>query len=216
MPIFALDDALRFPPVHLAEGSGLLAMGGDLSPERLILAYKSGIFPWYDHPPILWWCPDPRFVLFPVDFKVSKNLKPLLKNNTFEFTINIAFSQVIDHCKEIFRPGQDGTWITEEVKAGYVKLHELGFAHSAEVWQQGELVGGLYGIKIGKVFFGESMFSLVSNASRYAFAKYMDVLKSEDIRVIDCQIHSDYLESMGAEMIDGKEFDRLLERYCRG
>jgi leucyl/phenylalanyl-tRNA--protein transferase len=190
LPIFALDDALRFPPVHLAEGSGLLAMGGDLSPERLILAYKSGIFPWYDHPPILWWCPDPRFVLFPVDFKVSKNLKPLLKNNTFEFTINIAFSQVIDHCKEIFRPGQDGTWITEEVKAGYVKLHELGF--------------------------GESMFSLVSNASRYAFAKYMDVLKSEDIRVIDCQIHSDYLESMGAEMIDGKEFDRLLERYCRG
>jgi leucyl/phenylalanyl-tRNA--protein transferase len=216
LPIFALDDSLCFPPVHLAEGSGLLAMGGDLSPERLILAYKSGIFPWYDHPPILWWCPDPRFVLFPDEFKVSKSLRPLLKKNAFEFTINKSFSRVIDYCKEVLRPGQDGTWITEEVKAVYVKLHELGFAHSAEVWQQGELVGGLYGIKIGKVFFGESMFSLVSNASRYAFAKYMDVLKSEDIRVIDCQIHSDYLESMGAGMIDGKEFDRLLERYCRG
>lgn len=190
-------------------------MGGDLSPERLILAYKSGIFPWYDHPPILWWCPDPRFVLFPDEFKMSKSLRPLLKKNAFEFTINKDFSQVIDHCKEIFRSGQDGTWITEEVKAAYVRLHKLGYAHSAEVWQQDELVGGLYGIKIGKVFFGESMFSLVSNASRYAFARYIDVLKSEDIQVIDCQIHSDYLESMGARMIGGKEFDRLLERYCR-
>jgi len=215
LPIFALDDSLYFPPVHLAEGSGLLAMGGDLSPERLILAYKSGIFPWYDHPPILWWCPDPRFVLFPDEFKMSKSLRPLLKKNAFEFTINKDFSQVIDHCKEIFRSGQDGTWITEEVKAAYVRLHKLGYAHSAEVWQQDELVGGLYGIKIGKVFFGESMFSLVSNASRYAFARYIDVLKSEDIQVIDCQIHSDYLESMGARMIGGKEFDRLLERYCR-
>lgn len=215
MPIFALDDSLYFPPVHLAEGSGLLAIGGNLSPERLILAYRSGIFPWYDHPPVLWWCPNPRFVLFPNEFKISKSLKSLLNKNAFIFTINNAFEQVIDYCKNIPRAGQDGTWITPEVKAAYTKMHELGHAHSAEVWRSGKLVGGLYGIKIGKVFFGESMFSLVSNASRYAFAMYIEALKNEHIQLIDCQIHSEYLESMGARMIAGNEFDELLEKYCR-
>ena len=212
MAIFALSDELIFPPVHLAEPNGLLAIGGDLSPERLLLAYRSGIFPWYDEPPILWWSPDPRFVLFPDELKISKSLKPLLNRNAFEFTTNKAFKEVIEHCKKVPRPGQDGTWINEELIASYTKLHEMGYAHSAEVWHNDELVGGLYGIKLGKIFFGESMFSLVSNASRYAFVKYGQQLKNEGIELIDCQIHSEYLESMGARMIEGEEFQEWLKK----
>jgi len=211
MAIFALSDELIFPPVHLAEPNGLLAIGGDLSPERLLLAYRSGIFPWYDAPPILWWCPNPRFVLFTDELKLSKSLKPLLNRNAFEFTTNTAFKQVIEYCKRIPRTGQDGTWINEEIIHAYIKLHELGFAHSAEVWQNNMLVGGLYGLKIGRIFFGESMFSLVSNASRYAFAKFTQQLRKENIGLIDCQIHSEYLESMGARMIDGKEFQQKIK-----
>lgn len=210
MAIFALDDEIIFPPVHLAEPNGLLAIGGDLSTERLLLAYRSGIFPWYDEPPILWWSPDPRFVLFPDELKINKSLKPLLNRNAFEFTTNKAFKKVIENCKKIPRPGQDGTWINDEVIQAYTKLHEMGYAHSAEVWQNDELVGGLYGIKMGEIFFGESMFSLVSNASRYAFTKYVQQLKTEGIGLIDCQIHSAYLESMGARMIDGKDFQEWL------
>lgn len=213
MAIFALDDELFFPPVHLAEPNGLLAIGGDLSAERLILAYRSGIFPWYDEPPILWWSPDPRFVLFPNEFKIAKSLKPLLKRKAFDFTTNRAFKKVMEHCKNVFRSDQSGTWINEEIIETYCELHTKGYAHSAEVWQNGELVGGLYGIKIGKVFFGESMFSLVSNASRYAFAKYVSLLTQEGVELIDCQIHSDYLESMGARMIEGEMFQQLLHRY---
>lgn len=213
MPIFALDDSLHFPPTHLAEGSGLLAMGGDLSPERLMLAYKSGIFPWYEKPPILWWSPDPRFVLFPDEFRVNKTVKALLKKNYFDFTINQSFDEVINHCKKIYRPGQEGTWITNEVKIAYSKLHEMGIAQSAEVWLHGKLVGGLYGVLINHVFFGESMFSLVSNASRYAFAKYMQHLRQLRVQLIDCQIHSDYLESMGAKMITGSEFQQYLKKW---
>ncbi|MFV0607465.1 MAG: leucyl/phenylalanyl-tRNA--protein transferase [Niabella sp.] len=215
MAIFALDNKLLFPPVHLAESNGLLAIGGDLLPERLLLAYRSGIFPWYDAPPVLWWCPNPRFVLFPNELKIRKSLKPLLNRNAFEFTINKAFGEVITACMEIPRSDQFGTWINDDVIEAYCKLHNMGYAHSAEVWQNGTLVGGLYGIKINQVFFGESMFSLVSNASRYAFTKYVAHLKQENISVIDCQIHSEYLESMGAKMIDGKEFDDLLELHCR-
>lgn len=211
MAIFALSDELIFPPVHLAEPNGLLAIGGDLSPERLLLAYRSGIFPWYDEPPVLWWSPDPRFVLFPGELKISKSLKPLLNRNAFEFTTNKAFKKVIEYCKDIPRPGQDGTWINDEVIASYTQLHTMGYAHSAEVWQNGELVGGLYGIKIGKIFFGESMFSLVSNASRYAFTMYVQQLKTEGIELIDCQIHSEYLESMGAKMIGGDVFQKYLK-----
>jgi len=208
--IFALDDQLIFPPVHLAEPNGLLAIGGDLSTERLLLAYRSGIFPWYDEPPILWWSPDPRFVLFPDELKITKSLKPLLNRNAFKFTTNRAFKDVIRHCRKVSRPGQDGTWINENIIDAFVQLHEMGYAHSAEVWQDDGLVGGLYGIKLGKMFFGESMFSLVSNASRYAFAKYVQQLKAEDIGLIDCQIHSEYLESMGARMIGRAEFQEWL------
>ncbi len=210
MAIFALSDELLFPPVHLAEPNGLLAIGGDLSPERLLLAYRSGIFPWYDEPPVLWWSPDPRFVLFPDELRISRSVKPLLNREAFEFTTNKAFIQVMEHCKTVPRAGQDGTWINDEVIAAYTRLHEMGYAHSAEVWQNGKLAGGLYGIKIGNIFFGESMFSLVSNASRYAFIKYVQQLQQEGVTLIDCQIHSDYLESLGARMIKGKEFQERL------
>ncbi len=210
MPLFALDNEIIFPPVHLAEPDGLLAMGGDLSPERLLLAYKSGIFPWYEGDHILWWCPDPRFVLFPDELRISKSIKPLLKRNDFEFTTDKAFAEVIHHCKKIVRPGQEGTWITDEVEKAYIKMHELGYAHSAEVWKDGELAGGLYGIRLGKVFFGESMFSKQSNASRYAFIKYVQQLKEEGIQLIDCQVYTEYLESMGATMILRSDFIRLL------
>jgi leucyl/phenylalanyl-tRNA--protein transferase len=207
-----LDKELAVPPVHLAEPDGLLAIGGDLSPERLLLAYRSGIFPWYEGDHILWWCPDPRFVLFPEELKISKTIKPLFKNNAFDFTINKAFDQVIHCCKETKRPGQESTWITDEVEKAYCKLHELGYACSAEVWKEGELVGGLYGIRLGKVFFGESMFSKISNASRFAFIKYVQQLKEEGIELIDCQIYTDYLESFGAKMIGRKEFINLLNK----
>ena len=213
MPLFALDNEIIFPPVHLAEPDGLLAMGGDLSPERLLLAYRSGIFPWYEGDHILWWCPDPRFVLFPDALKISKNIKPLLSRNEFAFTINKAFAKVIHHCKKIKRPGQEGTWITDEVEKAYIKMHELGYAHSAEVWKDGDLAGGLYGIRLGKVFFGESMFSKQSNASRYAFIKYVQQLKEEGIQLIDCQVYTEYLESMGATMILRKDFIRLLHEW---
>lgn len=210
MPIFALDKELVFPPVHLAEPDGLLAMGGDLSTERLLLAYRNGIFPWYEGDTVLWWCPDPRFVLFPHELKISKSIKPLLNRNEFEFTTNKAFASVIHHCKNTTRPGQEGTWITDEVERAYTRLHQLGYAHSAEVWYNGELAGGLYGIRMGSVFFGESMFSLVSNASRYAFIKYVQQLKSEGVTLIDCQVYTEYLESLGARMIDRKDFIERL------
>lgn len=216
MPIFAIEKEPFFPPVHLAEPDGLLAMGGDLSPERLLLAYKSGIFPWYEGDTILWWCPHPRFVLFPEEFKMSKSLKTVLNKNAFEFTINKAFAQVIHHCKEIKRPGQQGTWITDEVEKAYCKMHELGHAHSAEVWKDGKLAGGLYGIKMGKVFFGESMFSKETNASRYGFTNYVQQLKKEGIELIDCQVYTAYLESFGARMIDRKKFIALLRELIPG
>jgi leucyl/phenylalanyl-tRNA--protein transferase len=210
MSVFALDDSLYFPPVNLADPDGLIALGGDLSPERLLLAYRSGIFPWFDSPPVLWWSPDPRFVLFPAEFRRSKSLKSTLRKNTFEFTVNKAFDQVIGYCQKVPRSGQDGTWITDDMKSAYLELHRLGFAYSAEVWNQGRLVGGLYGVKIGKVFFGESMFSLESQASRIAMANYMDELQDEGIQLIDCQVYSDYLESMGARMIPRESFLKFL------
>ena len=214
MPLFVLDNEIVFPPVHLSEPDGLLAMGGDLSVERLLLAYRSGIFPWYEGDTILWWCPDPRFVLFPGELKINKTTKALLKRNEngFEFNTNKAFAQVINNCKETIRPGQEGTWITDEVEKAYTRLHQLGHAHSAEVWSNGELVGGLYGIILGKVFFGESMFSKVSNASRYAFIQFVQQLQEKGIELIDCQVYTEYLESMGARMIERKEFSSLLKR----
>ncbi|MGZ8518355.1 MAG: leucyl/phenylalanyl-tRNA--protein transferase [Chitinophagaceae bacterium] len=213
MPLFVLDQTLYFPPAHLAESDGLLAMGGDLSPERLLLAYRSGIFPWYEEEPILWWSPDPRFVLFPGELKISRSIRPLLNRNEFAFTINKAFKEVIAQCKKIDRPGQYGTWITDEVENAFLKMHKLGYAHSAEAWKNNELVGGFYGVRLGKIFFGESMFSKLSNASRYAFIKYVEQLKQEGVELIDCQVYTEYLESFGARMIPGKEFTQLLKKW---
>lgn len=213
MSLFFIDtDDLYFPPVNTAENDGLLAIGGDLLPDRLLLAYKSGIFPWYESEVPLWWCPDPRFVLFPEEIKIRKSVRQLLEKEHFEFTINKAFSKVIHHCRKIKRPWQEGTWIRPEVENAYCKMHELGYAHSAEVWKDGELMGGLYGIRLGKVFFGESMFSKVSDASRYAFIKYVEVLKSEGVQLIDCQIWSGYLESLGARMIKREEFIDYMKK----
>ena len=212
MSIFVLDSKMSFPPTHLASRDGLLAIGGDLSPERLLLAYRNGIFPWYEGEDILWWSPDPRFVLFPSEIKISKSVKPLLNRNAFHFTINKAFNDVINRCKKIYRPGQEGTWITDEVEAAFTRMHQLGYAHSAEVWKNDELVGGVYGLKLGKVFFGESMFSDVSNASRFAFIRYTEHLKIEGVELIDCQVYTEYLESFGAKMIPGREFKKLLHK----
>ncbi|HMH21773.1 MAG TPA: leucyl/phenylalanyl-tRNA--protein transferase [Puia sp.] len=211
MSLFVLDNELIFPPVGLAEPDGLLAIGGDLSTERLLLAYRSGIFPWYEGRHILWWCPDPRFVLVPGELSVSKSMQQLIKKNHFEFTVNKAFGDVIANCKTISRRGQDGTWITDEVRLAYTRLHGEGYAHSAEAWQNGELVGGLYGIRIGKVFFGESMFSKMSNASKYAFISYTRQLQSEGVQLIDCQVYTGHLESLGARMIPREDFIRLID-----
>jgi leucyl/phenylalanyl-tRNA--protein transferase len=179
MPIYVLDSKLWFPPVTDADSEGLLAMGGDLSVNRLLIAYKNGIFPWFDADIPLWWSPDPRFVLFPSDLQISKSMQSLIKKRSFQYTTNRAFRDVIAQCKSVKRREQDGTWITDVVEQAYIELHELGFAHSAEVWNDGKLVGGLYGIKMGKVFFGESMFSLMNNASKYAFISYVEELKME-------------------------------------
>jgi leucyl/phenylalanyl-tRNA---protein transferase len=216
MPLFALEKELIFPPVQLAEPDGLLAVGGDLSQERLLLAYKSGIFPWYEGKHILWWSPDPRFVLFPGELKVSKSMNQLIRKNAFEFTINKAFSEVISNCKTIARREQESTWITDEVKTAYINLHKNGYAHSAEVWLNNELVGGLYGIRLGKVFFGESMFSKISNASKYAFIKYVQQLRSENVELIDCQVYTEHLESLGAEMISREKFVAMLKKMIDG
>lgn len=212
MALFAIGKELSFPPVHLSEPDGLLAMGGDLSPERILLAYRNGIFPWYEGTHILWWSPDPRFVLFPEELKVSKSTQALLKRNAFDFTVNTAFREVINQCRSISRKDQEGTWITPAVKDAYIKLHESGHAHSAEVWQNGALQGGLYGVRIGKVFFGESMFSNKSNASKYAFTRYVQLLQAEEVTLIDCQVYTPYLESFGARMLPREEFVHMLKK----
>ena len=211
MPVFALGASLLFPPVHLAAPDGLIAIGGDLSIQRLLAAYRNGIFPWYDGKPILWWCPDPRFVLFPGQLKVSKSMHKLVQRNTFTFTVNNAFAEVIAGCKNTSRNGQHGTWITDDIQAAYTALHHAGYAHSAEVWTGGRLVGGLYGIRLGNVFFGESMFSHESNASKYAFIRYVQLLQQEGVALIDCQMHTNHLESLGATMISRNEFIALLK-----
>ena len=215
MPVFALDKELYFPPAEVAEPDGLLAIGGDLSPERLLLAYRRGIFPWYEGQFILWWSPDPRFVLFPDELKVSKSMKVLLNKNAFDFTVNKSFKEVIRNCKEVKRAGQLGTWITDEVESAYIHMHELGYACSAEAWKDGELVGGVYGIKLGKIFFGESMFSNVSNGSKYAFIKFVEYLQQQGVELIDCQVYTEHLESLGARMIPRQQFLEYLKKWTR-
>lgn len=206
-----LNDKLIFPSVEMATDEGIVAIGGDLGVERLLLAYNSGIFPWYNEDePIVWWSPDPRFVLFPEKLRITKSMQSVLNNGTFRFTINRAFTAVIQNCKTVYRKEQKGTWITPAVQQAYTQLHELGFAHSAETWLNGELVGGLYGIRLGKVFFGESMFSKVSNASKFAFINYIKQLQKEKVALIDCQVYTAHLESLGAKMIERKKFIALL------
>ncbi|WP_410503374.1 leucyl/phenylalanyl-tRNA--protein transferase [Gillisia sp. CAL575] len=189
-------------------------MGGDLSVERLLDAYNHGIFPWYDaSEPILWWSPDPRMVLFPENLKVSKSMRQLFKKESFQVTYNQDFNGVIENCAVIKRAGQNGTWITQEIKDAYLKLHHLGIVQSVEVWQNSELVGGLYGIylKEKKIFCGESMFAKVSNASKYGFITYVNKLKEEGVSLIDCQIYTEHLNSLGASEIPRKEFLSFLK-----
>ncbi|MGN6615619.1 MAG: leucyl/phenylalanyl-tRNA--protein transferase [Ilyomonas sp.] len=211
MALNVLHKKIWFPPVTDALEDGLLALGGDLSTERLLAAYKKGIFPWYDGDVPLWWCPDPRFVLYPHELKVSKSMSRLLKQQAFTFTVNTAFEKVIDACQQITRPNQDGTWINDELKQSYIHLHHLGYAHSAEVWKDGELAGGLYGVRLGKIFFGESMFSAISNASKYAFMSYVHELIKEGVALIDCQVYTDHLASLGARMISRDNFIHQLK-----
>lgn len=213
MPLYQLpdDDPHWFPPVEGALPDGLLAVGGDLSPERLLAAYRRGIFPWYNEgEPPLWWSPDPRCVLFPDKLRVSHSMRPLLRRDVFSFRINTDFANVMRGCQSATRPGQDGTWITEEVIDAYTRLHHIGVAHSAEAWQDGKLVAGLYGVLLGKVFFGESMFSTVSNGSKWAFAKWVEELRRRGVGLIDCQVETDHLMSLGAELIPRQRFGELI------
>jgi leucyl/phenylalanyl-tRNA--protein transferase len=206
--IFRLDERLLFPDPALAEPDGLLALGGDLSVDRLLLAYRQGIFPWYsDETPILWYAPHERFVLFPQELNVSKTMRQVLRSNKFTVTVDHSFKEVIAACSQIGRPGQDGTWITDDMQAAYLELHQQGYAHSVEVWQDGELAGGLYGVQAGKVFCGESMFSKVSNASKVALIH----LCGMGYKLIDCQVYTEHLASMGARMISRDEYMGILQ-----
>ena len=206
MGLFLLDEKIWFPPVEDAMEDGLLAFGGDLSVERLLLGYQQGIFPWFDGGVPLWWSPDPRCVLFPQDLKVSHSMKPLLKRNAFDFSIDTHFREVIVNCQLAKRRGDPGTWITEEIVDSYCRLFELGHAHCAAAWKNGKMAGGLYGVKINNVFCGESMFSNEPNASKYAFIRYVEYLASTGVKLIDCQINNPHLESLGATMIPRTTF----------
>ncbi|HMB65187.1 MAG TPA: leucyl/phenylalanyl-tRNA--protein transferase [Eudoraea sp.] len=206
-----LTDRLEFPPLEHASSEGLLAVGGDLSPERLRMAYENGIFPWFNEDSlILWWSPDPRMVLFPEELKISKSMRRVYESNRFRFTRNHNFKGVIDQCASVERKGQPGTWITATMKQAYLKLHELGMAISYEVWEGKELVGGLYGIDLGHVFCGESMFSLKSNASKCAFICLVKNLREKHYKLIDCQMYTPHLESLGAREIPRDNFLKIL------
>jgi leucyl/phenylalanyl-tRNA--protein transferase len=215
-----LSKEIVFPNVALASPEGIVAFGGDLSPERLTLAYKSGIFPWFTQgEPIIWYSPDPRMVLYPERLKISKSMRKILRERAFQITFNKCFKEVISNCKTISRNDQHGTWITDEMKTAYIKLHEMGVAKSVEVWKNKELVGGLYGIDLstkksdlGSVFCGESMFSKVSNASKVAFIHLVQKLQNKGCQLIDCQVYNNHLASLGAEEIPRKEFLRILQK----
>ncbi|MDX2305476.1 MAG: leucyl/phenylalanyl-tRNA--protein transferase [Microscillaceae bacterium] len=212
MKYYFLDNRLIFPPVEMANEHGILAIGGDLSVSRLLLAYQSGIFPWFSPgEPILWWAPDPRFVLYPEKLYVSKSMRQLFKKQPFEVTLDQSFQKVIANCRQIPRKAQDGTWITEDMQEAYKDLHGLGYAHSVEVWQENELVGGLYGVSLGRCFFGESMFAKVSNASKYGFIFLVEKLREYQFQLIDCQVYTDHLGSLGAELIPRTQFMEELE-----
>ena len=209
--VFRLQkNVISFPDSSLADPDGLLAVGGDLSKERLLLAYQNGIFPWFSEgDPICWFAPHERCVIFPQHLKISKSMKKVLKDQVFTITTNLAFSEVIRNCASVSRKMQDGTWITRDMRKAYTKLHESGHAHSVEVWQEGKLVGGLYGVKVNQVFCGESMFSLVSNASKAAL---IWLSQHPSIKMIDCQLPNEHLLSLGAEMISRAEYLELLRQ----
>ena len=210
--MYYLTKELSFPPVSQTNSTGILALGGDLSPERLQLAYKSGIFPWFeDGEPITWWSPNPRMVLFLDELIVSKSMRNILNRNIFTVTFNQNFRDVISNCQNIKRDGQNGTWITNDMIEAYCKLNELGIAKSVEVWQNEKLVGGLYGIDLGNVFCGESMFSTVSNASKVAFIALVNELKKANYKLLDCQVYNPHLESLGCREIDRTDFMEILE-----
>ncbi len=209
--IYRLSSDLYFPAVETASPEGILAYGGDLSPERLLLAYRSGIFPWFeDDQPILWWSPAQRMVLFLDELVVSKSMRNVINRGVFRVTFNTQFRSVITHCQQIVRDGQSGTWITHEMLEAYCKLHEMGIAKSVEVWQDDLLVGGLYGVDLGHIFCGESMFSKVPNASKMAFIALAGQLKNDNYKLLDCQVYNEHLESLGCREIDRGEFMRIL------
>ena len=210
--MYFLTKELYFPPVEETSYQGVLAIGGDLSPQRLLLAYQNGIFPWYnDDEPILWWSPAERMVVSPQLYKVSKSIRNLLNQRKFQITFNQNFKEVIVNCKNADRKAQDGTWISEDIISAYLKLHEMGYAKSVEVWQNNELVGGLYGVDLGHVFCGESMFSKVPNASKIAFVWLVNYLKQNNYKLLDCQVHNDHLEKLGAFEISRETFMRVLK-----
>ena len=210
--MYLLSKEIAFPPVYLADKDGLLAIGGDLSVERLKLAYKSGIFPWFNKgEPIIWYSPDPRMVLFPKNLKISKSMKQIIRKNEFKITFNQNFTEVISNCKNMYRGNQGGTWITNEMQQAYIKLHEKGISKSVEVWQNDELVGGLYGLDLGHIFCGESMFSKVSNTSKLAFIYLVQKLEKQNYKLIDCQVYNNHLASMGASEISRVAFLKFLK-----
>jgi leucyl/phenylalanyl-tRNA---protein transferase len=213
MPVFRLTEKLVFPPVDLSTKEGIIAIEGDLSPERLLLAYSSGIFPWYnDDEPIIWWSPDPRFVLFPEKIRISDSLRKEIRRNKFEITYDRDFEDVIKGCSNSPRKNQNGTWITSEMIDAYIGLHRLGFAHSVEARVNGEIVGGLYGVSLGRCFMGESMFTKVPNASKVAFATLVADLIKKNFAIIDSQVYTDHLSNFGAENIPRKEYLKYLDK----
>jgi leucyl/phenylalanyl-tRNA--protein transferase len=210
--MYYLSPELVFPPINQANRDGILAIGGDLSPERLQLAYKSGIFPWFEEgEPIMWWSPNPRMVLFLDELIVTKSMRNILNRNIFTVTFNQNFRDVISNCQNIKRDGQNGTWINNDMIEAYCKLNELRIAKSVEVWQDEKLIGGLYGIDLGHIFCGESMFSLVSNASKVAFIALVNKLKKENYKLLDCQVYNPHLESLGCREIDRIDFMEILK-----
>lgn len=217
MPVFQLNNYPLFPPAHLADESGLLAIGGKLQPDWILMAYENGIFPWFnENEPILWWSPDPRMVLFPNELRISKTMKQVLNREVFEVKFDTRFADVIMQCGESRRNHREGTWITPEMQTAYIQLHELGVAHSAEAYNKnGELVGGLYGLAIGSCFFGESMFSLESNASKAAFITLVNWLKERNFTLIDCQVASEHLASLGAKEISRENFFEWLKKALK-
>jgi leucyl/phenylalanyl-tRNA---protein transferase len=216
MPVFLIAEKLVFPPVHLSTKEGLLAVGGDLSPDRLLLAYKSGIFPWYSgDEPILWWSPDPRLVLYPRELKISTSLRKTLRRRRFRVTLDTAFDQVIRKCAQVRIANGTGTWITPEMERAYCRLHRLGYAHSIEAWHADQLVGGLYGISLGRAFFGESMFSAQSDASKVCLSHLAYHLIERGFHLIDCQVPTDHMLRMGARLLPRSDFIVLLNEALR-